>query len=100
MTDLINIFANLVDCHGNINIPGIMDSVKSVTDEDKYESIEFDVVRAEKTLKVLKLLRLLHSLSRKELSSDFNSTSFVEGFERIVYDQLSNHFERNSPLAI
>jgi len=25
MTDLVNIFANLVDCHGNIKIPGIMD---------------------------------------------------------------------------
>ena len=46
MTDLVNIFANLVDCHGNIKIPGIMDSVKAVTDEEKelYKTIEFDVV--------------------------------------------------------
>ena len=47
MTDLVNIFANLVDCHGNIKIPGIMDSVKAVTEEEKkmYETIDFDVVR-------------------------------------------------------
>ena len=49
MTDLINIFANLVDCHGNIKIPGIMDSVRAVTEEEKkmYETIDFSVVRRE-----------------------------------------------------
>ena len=47
MTDLVNIFANLVDCHGNIKIPGIMDSVKAVTEEERkmYQTIDFDVVR-------------------------------------------------------
>ena len=64
MTDLINIFANLVDCHGSIKIPGIMDSVRSVTDEEKkmYESIEFDVVRAETSM-----LHIVYSYMPKHL---------------------------------
>ena len=50
MTDLVNIFANLVDCHGNIKIPGIMNSVKALREDEKelYKSIAFSVVRSRK----------------------------------------------------
>ena len=46
MPDLVNIFANLVDSFGNIKIPGIMNSVRPVTDDEKelYKSIEFNLV--------------------------------------------------------
>jgi len=58
MTDLVNIFANLVDCHGNIKIPGIMDSVKAVTEEEKkiYETIDFDVVESRTDVGAKKLI--------------------------------------------
>eukprot|EP00047_Mylnosiga_fluctuans_P003869 m.231399 g.231399 ORF g.231399 m.231399 type:complete len:421 (+) comp12210_c0_seq1:393-1655(+) len=42
--DLFRLFATLVDSQGNIKIPGVMDTVAPVTDEEKkmYESIAFD----------------------------------------------------------
>lgn len=45
MSDLIFLMDNLVDKHGNITIPGIMDDVAPVTSEEEklYENIDFDV---------------------------------------------------------
>lgn len=45
MTDLTWILNQLVDIKGTILIPGIMDDVPPVSDEEKaiYEAIEFDL---------------------------------------------------------
>lgn len=46
MNDLIKVMGTLVDTDGKILIPGILDDVPFVTDEERktYESIEFDLV--------------------------------------------------------
>ena len=46
MVDLVHILGSLVDTHGNIKVPGIHDSVKALTEEEKvlYKDIEFSVV--------------------------------------------------------
>ena len=43
MTDLVRVLAKLVDTHGNIQIPGVMDMVAPVTDEEKqlYPGISY-----------------------------------------------------------
>lgn len=45
MVDLVHILGSLVDTHGNIKVPGIHDSVKALTEEEKvlYKDIEFSV---------------------------------------------------------
>jgi hypothetical protein len=46
MVDLVAVLNELVDARGKILIPGIYDSVRALTDEEKslYESIDFDPV--------------------------------------------------------
>lgn len=46
MADLIALMNSLTDARGNILIPGIMNDVLPVTDEEKklYETIDFDPV--------------------------------------------------------
>jgi nonspecific dipeptidase len=43
--DLVHLLSKLVDSHGNIKVPGIMDSVRKVTDEElkTYETMDFDL---------------------------------------------------------
>lgn len=52
MFDLVNLLANLVDTYGNIKVPGIMQSVRALTEEEKalYKTIEFDVVSINLTI--------------------------------------------------
>ncbi|KAJ1977981.1 hypothetical protein H4R33_006095 [Dimargaris cristalligena] len=44
MTDLVQLFSKLVDSQGRILIPGIMDQVAPLTDEERklYDGLEFD----------------------------------------------------------
>jgi hypothetical protein len=46
MGDLIHLMDSLVDVKGKILVPGIYDTVRKLTDEEKatYEPIEFDPV--------------------------------------------------------
>ena len=47
MIDLVHLMSKLVDSHGNIQIPGIMDNVRKVTDKEmeSYKSMEFDLTQ-------------------------------------------------------
>ena len=47
MIDLVHLMSKLVDSHGNIQVPGIMDNVRKVTDEEmeSYKSMEFDLTQ-------------------------------------------------------
>ncbi|XP_065070580.1 cytosolic non-specific dipeptidase-like [Rhopilema esculentum] len=58
MTDLVNVFASLVDNQGRIKIAGINDSVKELTDEERamYKTIQFDLEECRDDLGAKKLI--------------------------------------------
>lgn len=57
MNDLIWVMGQLVDVNNKILIPGVMESVAALTDEEKklYENIDFDMEEYRKSIGCRKL---------------------------------------------
>eukprot|EP00794_Sanderia_malayensis_P018074 gene18074-19883_t len=62
MVDLMKLMSSLVDTHGNIQIKGIHDSVKELTDQEKatYKDIDFDVAESRDDIGAVKLIHEDH----------------------------------------
>lgn len=58
MNDLVHIMGNLVDCNGNILIPGIYDDVEPMTEEERemYKNIKFNIDKFREEVGAIKLL--------------------------------------------
>eukprot|EP00493_Phyllostaurus_siculus_P008891 UN09000 len=58
MVDLVNLLGSLVDTHGNIQVAGIHDSVKKLTDQEKamYKDIDFNVDESREDIGAVKLI--------------------------------------------
>uniref|UniRef100_A0A672J2X8 Peptidase M20 dimerisation domain-containing protein n=1 Tax=Salarias fasciatus TaxID=181472 RepID=A0A672J2X8_SALFA len=92
MTDLIALMGSLVDKRGRILVPGILDSVAPLTEDEKkqYENIEFDLHEYRKDVGVGKLLHdtkeliLMHRWRYPSLSLHGIEGAFAEAGAKTV----------------
>ena len=85
MIDLSHLFSKLVDTHGNILIPGVLDSVLPVTAEERklYEPIDFDL---EKFKVDAGVDHLIHNTKEDTLMSRWRFPSLsIHGVEGAFY---------------